>query len=133
MGAASAVVRRGLSVQAGGVMLMVMGGQMDFVDRMKQVMSQGFETTRKGMEQAAGKARELGEKGVLRYEITKLEKEVERRFALLGSHVYRLLTEKGHSTVSQSTPEVKELMAEVKEMQERIEEKEKALSEVGRS
>ena len=105
---------------------------MDFYERMKQAMSKGFETTRKGMEQAATKAKELGEKGVLRYEITRLEKEVERKFALLGGSVYRTLSEKGQSTISQGTPEVKELVAELKDLQQRIEEKEKALSDVGR-
>ena len=105
---------------------------MDFYERMKQVMHQGVEATRKGMEQAAEKARELGEKGVLKYEIMRLEKEVERRFAMLGGHAYRLLSEKGQGTISQGTPEVKELLAEVKDLQRRIEEKEKALAEVGR-
>ena len=105
---------------------------MDFYERMKQAIGRGFETTRKGMEQAATKARELGEKGVLKYEITRLEKEVEVKFAILGTSVYRILTEKGQGTISPGTPEVKELLAEVKGLQKRIEEKEKALGEVGR-
>lgn len=105
---------------------------MDFYERMKQVMVQGFEATRKGMEQAADKARELGEKGMLKYEIMRLEKEVERKFAMLGGNVYRLLSEKGRGSVSQGTPDVKELLVEVKDLQQRIEEKEKALAAVGR-
>ena len=105
---------------------------MDFFERMKQVMGQGVETTRKGMEQAADKARELGEKGVLKYEIMRLEKEVERKFALLGSNVYRVLSDKGQSTISQGTPDVKELLGEIRDLQGRIEDKEKALGEVGR-
>lgn len=105
---------------------------MDFFERMKQVMSQGVETTRKGMEQAADKARELGEKGVLKYEIMRLEKDVERRFALLGSQVYRLLSQSGQATISGGTPEVKDLVAEVKDLQKKIEDKEKALAAVGR-
>ena len=106
---------------------------MDFYERMKQAMTKGFETTRKGMEQATTKAKELGEKGVLKYEITRLEKEAERKFALLGGSVYRILSEKGQSTISQGTPEVKELLAEIKDLQQRIEEKEKTLSDVGRA
>ncbi len=105
---------------------------MDFFERMKQVMSQGVETTRKGMEQAADKARELGEKGVLKYEIMRLEQDVERKFAALGAQVYRLLSDKGQSTISQGTPDVKDLLAEIKVLQGRIEEKEKALAAVGR-
>ncbi len=105
---------------------------MDFFERMKQVMSQGVETTRKGMEQAAEKARELGEKGVLKYEIMRLEKDVERRFALLGSQVYRVLSESGQSSVPASAPEVQGLVAEIRDLQKKIEDKEKALAAVGR-
>jgi hypothetical protein len=105
---------------------------MDFFERMKQVMSQGVETTRKGMEQAAEKARELGEKGVLRYEIMRLEKDVERKFAMLGSQTYRLLTEKAGGSVSGEVPEVGQLVREIKELQEKIEEKERALAAVGK-
>ncbi len=105
---------------------------MDFYERMKQVMAKGLQTTRKGMEQAAAKARELGEKGVLKYEITRLESDVERKFAMLGSSVYRILSERGQGTISPGTPEVKELLAELQDLQKRIEDKEKALSDVGR-
>ncbi len=105
---------------------------MDFYERMKQVMAKGLQSTRKGMEQATAKAKELGEKGILRYEITRLESEVERKFAMLGGSVYRILSEKGQGSISQGTPEVKELLAELKDLQKRIEDKEKALSDVGR-
>ena len=105
---------------------------MDFFERMKQAVSQGVEATRKGMEVAGEKARELGEKGTLKFEIARLENDVARRLALLGGHVYRLLAEKGQSTVSKGTPEVKELLGEIGDLQVRIEEKEKALAAVGR-
>ena len=104
---------------------------MDFMERMRGVMTQGFETTKKGLEQAAVKARELGEKGVIKYEITRLEKEVERKLALLGTHTYRLLVEKGQSSISKSTGDIKPLLAEIKDLEKRIKEKEKAIAEVG--
>lgn len=102
---------------------------MDFVERMRKVMTQGFETTKKGLEQAADKAKELGEKGVLKYEIGRLEKEVERKFGLLGSHTYRLLVEKGQTTVSKSTGDIKVLLTEIQDLEKRIGEKEKAVEE----
>jgi uncharacterized protein YceH (UPF0502 family) len=104
---------------------------MDFLERMKKTMTQGFETTKKGLEQAADKAREVGEKGVLKYEISRLEKDVERNFALIGSQVYDVLVKKGQNTVSKSTAEVKELLATVEGLEKRIAEKEKALEKVG--
>jgi hypothetical protein len=105
---------------------------MDFLERMKKTMTQGFETTKKGLEQAADKAREVGEKGVLKYEISKLEKEVESKFGLLGSHVYDVLVKKGQNTVSKSTGEVKELLSAVEALEKRIADKEKAVAKLGK-
>ena len=104
---------------------------MDFLERMKKTMSQGFETTKKGLEQAAEKAREMGEKGVLRYEISRLEKDVERNFAMIGGQVYDVLVKKGQNTVSKSTGEIKDLLAAVQSLEKRIAEKEKAVEKVG--
>jgi hypothetical protein len=104
---------------------------MDFMERMRDVMGQGFETTKKGLEQAAGKARELGEKGVLKYEITRLEKEVERKLGLLGSETYRLLVEKGQSSITKGSADIKPIISEIQDLEKRITEKEKAMAEVG--
>jgi hypothetical protein len=103
---------------------------MGFVDRMKEIIGQGLETTKKVLSSAAEKAKELGEIGVLKYEISQLEKQVEKRFALLGGNVYSILVEKNKNTVTKGTSEVKELLEEVNELEKRIDEKEKALKEL---
>ena len=86
---------------------------------------------KKGLEQAAVRARELGEKGVIKYEITRLEKEVERKLGLLGNQTYRLLVEKGQSSVSKGTADIKPIITEIQDLEKRIKEKEEALAQVG--
>ncbi len=104
---------------------------MDFFDRMKKVVNQGFETTKEALGTAADKAKELGEKGVLKFEISQLERDAGRKFALLGNSVYQTLAIKGQSSVTKNSAEVKPLIAEISELEKRIQEKEKALKEIG--
>lgn len=104
---------------------------MDFMERMREVMGQGFESTKKGLEQAADKARELGEKGVVKYEITRLEKEVERKLGLLGTQTYRLLVEKGQSSVSKGSADIKPIITEIQDLEKRITEKEETVAKIG--
>jgi hypothetical protein len=106
---------------------------MDLRERMKQVVGQGVATTRRGIEVAADKAREVGAKGALKVEILRLEREIERKLAQLGSHVYHLLAEEGQASVSAETPEVQGLAREVKELHRRLEDKEKAFASVGKA
>ena len=106
---------------------------MSFFERMRKVMNQGLSSTRDALEVAADKAKEMGEKGVLKYEIGRLEREAERKFSLLGSDVYRILISKGQSTVSKSTAEIKEVLEEILDLEKRIQDKEELLKEVGKS
>ena len=103
----------------------------EFWDRMKSVLNQGFETTREALDTAAEKARQLGEKGVLRFEIGQLEREAGRKLSLVGSRVYRILVEQEKNTVSKSTPEIKTLLMEIQNLKRRIEAKENELADIG--
>lgn len=103
---------------------------MGFFERMKDVIDQGVENTKKVLSSAAEKAKELGEIGVLKYEINQLEKQVEKRFALLGGNVYSILVEKNKNTVSKSTTEIKELLDEISDIEKRIDEKEASLKKI---
>ena len=104
---------------------------MDFFERMKDVLSQGFDTTKEALGQAADKAKEMGEKGVLRFEVSRLEREAGRKFAQLGNQAYRLLVDEQKSTVSKNTAEIKTLLAEITDLKKRIEDKEKELKKLG--
>ncbi len=104
---------------------------MDFFERMKTVMARGFDTTKEALGQAADKAKELGEKGILRFEISQLEREAGKKFSALGSIVYRSLVDEGKNTVSKGTAEVKSFLMEIDDLKNRIESKEKDLKKMG--
>ena len=103
---------------------------MGFVDRMKEVMSQGFDSTKEILGTAAEKAKELGEKGVLKFEISRLEKEAERKFGILGSHVYQMFVKKGQNSLSRGASEIKVLLTEIADLEKRVIDKEEALKKI---
>jgi hypothetical protein len=91
---------------------------MGFSEQMKEIMQKSFESTKSFLAKAAEKAKEVGEKGIIRYELNELEKEAENKFALIGSEVYSLLIEKKQHTISKNTPEIKDVLEELKKLEE---------------
>ena len=57
---------------------------MSFWERMEEVVNQGLESSRDILSKAREKARDLGEKGLLHYEIMQLERQAEKKFSKLG-------------------------------------------------
>ncbi len=103
---------------------------MSFWDRMEQIVNQGLESSREVLGKAKEKARDLGEKGLLRYEITQIERQAEKKFSQLGATVYERLILKDQATVSKEA--VKELLDDVQELKNRLEKLENDLKEVGK-
>ena len=79
------------------------------------------------LEKAGEKTKELGEKGVAKFEISQLERQAEKRFAQIGRHVYEVLVKEGQQTISAGTTEIKKLLNEVDEIEKMIDEKEDQL------
>ena len=102
---------------------------MSFWDRMEQVVNRGLESSREVLGKAKEKAKDLGEKGLLRYEITQIERQAEKKFSQLGATVYEKLVMRGQSTVSKET--VEELLDDIQELKNRLEKLENDLKEVG--
>ena len=100
---------------------------MGFWERSKDLLSQGVLSTKEIFEKATEKSKELGEKGVAKFEITQLEKQAEKRFAQIGRHVYEVLVKEGQQTISDGTTEIKKLLQEVDEIEKTIDEKEEKL------
>ena len=103
---------------------------MSFWDRMQEVINQGVETSKDVLNKAKEKAKDLGEMGILKYEIMKLEKQAEKNFLLLGSKVFELFVEKKMGSVNKDDENIKKLISEVTEIQKEIEEKEEALKNI---
>jgi hypothetical protein len=103
---------------------------MSFWDRMEEVVNQGLESSREVIGKAKEKARDLGEKGLLRYEITQIERQAEKKFSQLGAAVYERLVRKDQATVSRDA--LSELLDDIRELKNRLEKLEDDLKEVGK-
>jgi len=102
---------------------------MAFMDRVQETLNQGLKTSRDLFGKAKEKAKDLGEIGVLKFEIKQLENQAEKLMGQLGSRVYQVLVAEQHNTVSHSTGGVKDLLTEIEQIEKRIDEKEKQLKQ----
>jgi hypothetical protein len=84
-------------------------------------------STREVLDKAKDKTKELGEKGVVKFEIMQLEKQAEKRFAEIGRHVYEVLVKEGQQTISKGTTEIKATLQEKEEIERAIDDREKEL------
>jgi hypothetical protein len=91
-------------------------------ERMKQLLGQSFHTSREVLARARDKAQELGEVGLLRYEISRLEKQAQKLFGRLGTEVFDRLTVRGEPSVSGEA--LQEHMGELQEIRRSIRQKE---------
>ena len=102
---------------------------MSFWDRMEKVVNQGLESSREILGKAKEKAKDLGEIGLLRYEISQIERLAEKKFGQLGVKVYEVLVLKDQAAVGKEA--VKELLEDIRELKDRLEKLENDLKEVG--
>jgi FtsZ-binding cell division protein ZapB len=98
---------------------------MGFWERMEQLIGQGLQTSREVLDRAKDKAQELGEIGLLKYEIAQLEKQAQKLFGRLGLEVFDRLSGQGQQAVPREA--VKELVVELEEVRKRIQQKESDL------
>lgn len=104
---------------------------MDFWERFRTTIDKGVESSRGVLGKAQERARDLGEKGVLRFEIMQLESRAEKLTTKLGARTFEVLVKEGQNTVSRKTAGVRELVEELAELETRIKEKEDALDHIG--
>jgi hypothetical protein len=102
---------------------------MGFRERMEEIVNQGLSSSRDLFDKAKDKAKDLGERGILKYELLQLEKQAEKQLAKLGGRVYEKLVIRNQTTVSREA--VKDLLDELADVKRRIEEKEELLEREG--
>jgi len=99
---------------------------MGFRERMEEIINQGVSSSRELLDKAKDKAKDLGERGILKYELMQLEKQAEKQLARLGGRVYERLVSKNQATVSREA--MKDLLTDITDLKRRIEEKEEILA-----
>jgi hypothetical protein len=102
---------------------------MNFLERMKKTIARGYENATNLLNNAAEKTKEMGEKGILEYEIVRLEKEIENMLPLLGGEVYTLYRE-NKLKLMDDVLELKKILNRIHEKEIEITKKEKELEEL---
>ena len=100
---------------------------MAFSDRMRELLDQGVAASKEFAVKAGAKAQDLGERGVLMFEIRQLEGQAQKLIGRLGAEAYRTFTEQGEQTLSAESTPVKTLLSEIATVRESIERKESEL------
>ena len=100
---------------------------MDFWERMEKLLNKGIETSKEVVDKAKIKAKDLGDKGVLKYEMMQLEKQAEMRFSQLGKTVYELMVKDKKDHVSQSEGSIQLQLLELGDIEKRINQREEEL------
>jgi len=103
---------------------------MSFWDRMQKVINDGLDASKEMLNKAREKAQDLGEMGILKFEISQLEKQAEKIFLLLGSRAYEIFVEKKEDTIKSDHPEIKNAIQEILNIKKKIEEKEELLKNI---
>ena len=105
--------------------------QMDFMEKLQQSLSRGLSTSRELYAKAKEKAKDLGEKGLLRLELQQLERQVEGLAGQLGLKVYEELAARGAESVTLAAEGIRPLINEIGRVKGEIEEREEALKRLG--
>ncbi|HUZ16934.1 MAG TPA: hypothetical protein VMV68_01005 [Spirochaetia bacterium] len=104
---------------------------MDFIEKVQSTLTQGLESSRELFGKAREKAKDLGEKGVLHFEVMQLERQAADLMGKLGTRVFDVLNVQKQNTVSAKTEGVKELIQEIENVRKLIEQKEAELKSFG--
>ena len=110
---------------------------MNLWNRIEKVLEQGLETSRAVVDKARSGAKELGEGakdlgeiGVLKFEVLQLERRSAKVLSKLGHEVYEAFGDRGQLTIAKDADGVKELLGELQDIERSINEKEQAMVEV---
>ena len=101
---------------------------MSFWDRMDGAINKGVSSSKEILGRTKDKAKNLGEKGLLKWEIMQLEKQAEKSFAKLGVKVYNVMIINGQEQVVKA--DLESILADLSDFRGRIEKKEKELRKI---
>ena len=103
---------------------------MNLWNRIEKALGQGLDASREVLDKAREGAKDLSEKGVLKFDVMQLERQSMKVLSRLGQEVYDAFSVRNQMSVARDTVGVKELVAELGDIERRIEEKESALAQL---
>ncbi|MCL2266506.1 MAG: hypothetical protein FWC17_01910 [Treponema sp.] len=97
---------------------------MTFSERMKAMLEQGLTASKEFAVKAGAKAQDLGERGILMWDIKQLENQAQKLLTRLGNETYIIFADKGQTVVDRETIEIRSLLDELGVIKDQIEKKE---------
>ncbi len=89
---------------------------MDWKKKVSHSLNQGIDQSKILFGKAKKQALDLGERTVLDTEIKELGKKEGELYITLGKEIYALLVNRGRTSVSLRTPEIKEIFPELEKL-----------------
>ena len=97
---------------------------MTFGERMKNMLEQGWTDAKELAVKAGAKAQDLGERGVLMWDIKQLENQAQKLLSRLGSEAYMAFTDREQQTIERDAIEFRTILEELAIIRDQIEKKE---------
>ncbi|MCL2230664.1 MAG: hypothetical protein FWC01_06175 [Treponema sp.] len=104
---------------------------MTFSERMKDLLEQGWDATKDFAIKAGAKAQDLGERGMLMWDIKQLENQAKKVLLKLGGEAYMTFVDKCESVIEKNSTNIKVLLDEIASIKDQIEKKEFELKNRG--
>jgi len=100
---------------------------MTFGEQMKNLLDQGWAASKDFAMKAGEKAQDLGERGILMWDIKQLENQAQKLISRLGSETYIAFTEHNQEAIERNAVEFRTILEEISLVREQIEKKEAEL------
>jgi hypothetical protein len=97
---------------------------MGFSDKLKDMLNQGMELSKDFIDKASVKAKELGELGVMKWEILQLQGQAKKVAAQLGVEVYAALVDEGKPSVGLDSPGIGDTVKKLDQLEKDIDARE---------
>jgi len=104
---------------------------MTFSERMRDMLEQGWNVSKDLAMKAGAKAQDLGERGMLMWDIKQLENQAQKQLIRLGNESYAAFTDKNQPVIDRESVEFKTILDEIAIIKDQIEKKELELKNRG--
>ena len=97
---------------------------MTFNERMKEMLEQGWAVSKEFAAKAGEKAQDLGERGMLMWDIKQLENQAQKCLTRLGNEAFIAFIDRGLQSIDRDTAEFRIILDELTSIKDKIEKKE---------
>ena len=104
---------------------------MTFSERMKDMLEQGWAASKDFAIKAGAKAQDLGERGMLMWDIKQLENQAQKQIVRLGNEAYAAFSDRDQPVIDRESVEFRTILNEIAIIKDQIEKKEAELKNRG--